>query len=100
MAAKVADAVALLGEPAAELPSSEALPDVRGVVVDSDARLASWRDQSVALAPLEHDLLVRLLESVGHTLTFEESPLVIHAVRGVGLRLVEGPAQVRVVKHA
>ena len=86
----------------------------------------------MALAPLEHDLLVRLLESVGHTLTFEElhrdvwgndhlgdrsdltstvkrlrrklaelsSPLVIQAVRGVGLRLVEGPAQVRVVKPA
>ncbi len=132
MAAKVADAVALLGEPTVELPPPADLPVVRGVVVDSDARLASWGERAVALAPLEHDLLVRLLESVGHTLTFEElhrdvwgndhlgdrsdltstvkrlrrklaelsSPLVIQAVRGVGLRLVEGPAQVRVVKPA
>ena len=108
------------------------LPWSCGVTVDSDARLARWGDQSVALAPLEHDLLVRLLDSAGRTLTFEElhrdvwgndhlgdrsdlsstakrlrrkldhssSPLVIQAVRGVGLRLVEGPAKVRVVETA
>lgn len=133
MAARVADAVALLGEriePADPEPDEVAV--VVGVTVDSDARLARWGDQSVALAPLEHDLLVRLLDSAGRTLTFEElhrdvwgndhlgdrsdltstvkrlrrklaelsSPLVIQAVRGVGLRLVEGPAQVRVVKPA
>jgi DNA-binding response OmpR family regulator len=73
MAARVADAVALLGEalePAEPEPAE--LEVVVGVTVDSDARLARWGDRSVALAPLEHDLLIRLLGSAGHTLTFEE----------------------------
>jgi DNA-binding response OmpR family regulator len=131
MAARVADAVALLGETLE--PTEPALAEVAvvvGVTVDSDARLARWGDRSVALAPLEHDLLIRLLDSAGHTLTFEElhrdvwgndhlgdrsdlastvkrlrrkldqlsSPLVIQSVRGVGLRLTEGPVQVSVVE--
>jgi DNA-binding response OmpR family regulator len=146
MAARVCDAVAVLGEVSGEMsggiaggmagevtsPTEPAAPQAgaaRGVEVDSDSRMARWGERSVCLAPLEHDMLVRLLESGGHTLTFEElhrdvwgndhlgdrsdltstvkrlrrklaqlaSPLVIQAVRGVGLRLVEGPAAVRVL---
>ncbi len=135
MAARVADAVAVLGEAMidpGEPEAPEPSPVVRGVAVDSDGRVASWGEKSVSLAPLEHDLLVRLLESVGHTLTFEElhrdvwgndhlgdrsdlsstvkrlrrklaglgSPLVIQAVRGVGLRLVEGPGPARMAGPA
>ena len=92
-----------------------------GVDVDSDWRVASWRDKAVSLSPLEHDLLRCLLGDLGRTLTFERlhrqvwgndhlggrsdlqsvvkrlrrklrdlgSPLQIHAVRGVGLRLTD-----------
>lgn len=89
--------------------------------VDSDLRTAHWRERSVPLSPLEHDVLVRLVEHTGRTLTFEHlhlevwgtdhlgggadlqsvvkrlrrklhhlgSTLRIHAVRGVGVRLVD-----------
>ena len=92
-----------------------------GIDIDSDWRVASWRDQAVPLSPLEHDLLRCLLGDLGRTLTFERlhrqvwgndhlggrsdlqsvvkrlrrklrglgSPLQIHAVRGVGLRLTD-----------
>ena len=92
-----------------------------GIDVDSDWRVASWRDKAVSLSPLEHDLLRCLLGDLGRTLTFERlhrqvwgndhlggrsdlqsvvkrlrrklrelgSPLQIHAVRGVGLRLTD-----------
>ncbi len=92
-----------------------------GIDIDSDWRVASWRDKAVSLSPLEHDLLRCLLGDLGRTLTFEllhrqvwgndhlggrsdlhsvvkrlrrklrdlGSPLQIHAVRGVGLRLTD-----------
>jgi DNA-binding response OmpR family regulator len=92
-----------------------------GIDIDSDWRVASWRDKVVSLSPLEHDLLRCLLGDLGRTLTFERlhrqvwgndhlggrsdlqsvvkrlrrklrdlgSPLQIHAVRGVGLRLTD-----------
>ncbi len=92
-----------------------------GIDIDSDWRVASWRDKAVSLSPLEHDLLRCLLGDLGRTLTFERlhrqvwgndhlggrsdlqsvvkrlrrklrdlgSPLQIHAVRGVGLRLTD-----------
>lgn len=41
-----------------------------GLVIDSDWRVATWRDKSVPLSPLEHDLLSCLLEEVGRTWTF------------------------------
>ena len=104
------------------LPLAPADIEEGGVEVDSDARVARWRERSITLAPLEHDLLLCLLGNVGHTLTFETlhrtvwgndhlggrsdlqstvkrlrrklqflgSPLTIEAVRGVGLRLVDG----------
>jgi DNA-binding response OmpR family regulator len=74
LAARVADAVAVLGEavPRAQAPAFDDGPTARGVLVDSDERVARWDGKLVSLAPLEHDLLVCLLGSLGHTLTFEE----------------------------
>jgi DNA-binding response OmpR family regulator len=132
LAARVSDAVAVLGEaePPVRAPAVvRAASPTPPVWVDSDARVARCQGRSVSLAPLEHDLLVCLLGSVGHTLTFEEihrhvwgndhlgdrsdltsavkrlrrklaelgSPVVIHSVRGVGLRLVDATESVCVV---
>ena len=122
LVADAADAVALLGERAFAATPAPTDIEEDGVEVDSDARVARWRERSITLAPLEHDLLLCLLGNVGHTLTFETlhrtvwgndhlggrtdlqstvkrlrrklqflgSPLTIEAVRGVGLRLVDG----------
>jgi DNA-binding response OmpR family regulator len=122
LVADAADAVALLGERPFAAPSVPAVFEEDGVEVDSDARVARWRERSITLAPLEHDLLLFLLGNVGHALTFATlhrsvwgndhlggrgdlqstvkrlrrklqflgSPLAIEAVRGVGLRLVDG----------
>ena len=89
--------------------------------VDSDRRTARWRERTVPLSPLEHDLLTCLLSELGRTWSFAKlhhdvwgndhlggradlqsvvkrlrrklrelgSPLQIHSVRGVGLRLTE-----------
>jgi hypothetical protein len=99
----------------------ESVVESVGIDIDSDWRVASWRDKAVPLSPLEHDLLRCLLGDLGRTLTFERlhrqvwgndhlggrsdlqsvvkrlrrklrglgSPLQIHAVRGVGLRLTD-----------
>ena len=99
----------------------ESIGESAGIDIDSDWRVASWRDHAVPLSPLEHDLLCCLLGDLGRTLTFERlhrqvwgndhlggrsdlqsvvkrlrrklrdlgSPLRIHAVRGVGLRLTD-----------
>ena len=99
----------------------ESIGESAGIAIDSDWRVASWRDKAVSLSPLEHDLLSCLLGDLGRTLTFERlhrqvwgndhlggrsdlqsvvkrlrrklrdlgSPLQIHAVRGVGLRLTD-----------
>lgn len=72
------EAMALL---AADLPH-EVGPDVAavpepsqhgtgGLVVDSDWRVARWEDDTVPLSPLEHDLLLCLLDEPGRTWTFE-----------------------------
>ena len=78
------EAVALLGAadppapPPTVLPVAPVFPVAParsrrpGVEVDSDWRTATWAGRSVALSPLEHDLLVCLLEEVGHTVTFGE----------------------------
>ncbi len=69
-----AEALAFLGAmdgPLVEPTVLEPLPSpALGLVVDSDRRIAQWRDNSVALSPLEHDLLICLLEEVGRTRTF------------------------------
>lgn len=42
-----------------------------GLRIDSDLRTASYQGRSVALSPLEHDLLRYLLTEVGHTWPFD-----------------------------
>lgn len=42
-----------------------------GLEVDSDWRVVRWDGREFGLTPLEHDLLVCLLERVGHIETFE-----------------------------
>lgn len=82
MVSSRAEAVDILGgspglehDPRAELApvlSVAASPDVEvGLEVDSDWRVAAVGEQEVGLSPLEHDLLVCLLDEVGHVHTFE-----------------------------
>ncbi|KRF15512.1 hypothetical protein ASG90_12555 [Nocardioides sp. Soil797] len=42
-----------------------------GLTVDSDWRVAAVAGREVGLSPLEHDLLVCLLDEIGHIHTFE-----------------------------
>ncbi|WP_082599507.1 helix-turn-helix domain-containing protein [Nocardioides sp. Root151] len=55
----------------AHAPSRPA-PALFGLEVDSDWRVASWQDREVGLSPLEHDLLLCLLEEVGHVQPFAD----------------------------
>ncbi len=57
------DAQALAAPPPSE-PTS-------GLLVDSDGRFAHWGNRTVALSPLEHDLLCCLLEEVGRTWSYQ-----------------------------
>lgn len=76
MVSSRAEAMEVLGgeevpEPV-ELASVVDVPVPRsGLHVDSDWRVASVEGREVGLSPLEHDLLVCLLEDVGHIRTFE-----------------------------
>lgn len=45
---------------------------VVGVEIDSDSRVAWWKGRQVGLSPLEHDLLVCLLDEVGHVRSFAD----------------------------
>ena len=68
-------AALLLGEgdgTAARAPGPAAVPvPTTGLTVDSDLRTATYQGVSIALSPLEHDLLRCLLDEVGHTWSFE-----------------------------
>jgi len=57
-------------EPVRELPAPDAPSLVAGVDVDSEWRTLNWQGSSVALSPLEHDLLVCLLDPPLRTWTF------------------------------
>ena len=46
-------------------------PPSSGLLVDSDGRFAHWGNRTVALSPLEHDLLCCLLEEVGRTWSYQ-----------------------------
>jgi hypothetical protein len=63
--------VEALDPPAPDRPAVVAVPDPEVVTIDSDWRVATWRNRSVSLSPLEHDLLLCLLEEVGRTWSFE-----------------------------
>ncbi|QBR91555.1 winged helix-turn-helix domain-containing protein [Nocardioides euryhalodurans] len=73
------EALALLaGEPPPAAASVSVVPDppptgevAETLVVDSDWRLARWGEASIPLSPLEHDLLVCLLDEPDRTWTFE-----------------------------
>ena len=52
-------------------PEPQPLPGRPALAVDSDLRTASWSGRSVALSPLEHDLLTCLLAEIGHTWAFD-----------------------------
>lgn len=82
MVATRAEAMQILdGAPAPEpepeprqIPSAVA-PGPIGVVgleIDSDWRVACWKGREVSLSPLEHDLLVCLLDEVGHVRAFAD----------------------------
>lgn len=45
---------------------------VVGLDIDSDSRIAWWKGRQVGLSPLEHDLLVYLLDEVGHVRPFAD----------------------------
>jgi DNA-binding response OmpR family regulator len=62
------DDVGLAPVPDPPMPVVAAVADL---TVDSDLRIASYEGASVALSPLEHDLLRCLLDDVGHTWPFE-----------------------------
>lgn len=117
------DRSVLHGAPQSRAGQQPAAPST-GLRIDSDLRIARYQDRSVALSPLEHDLLRCLLSELGHTWPFDalhreiwgnghlggrgdvqsvvkrlrhklhdlRCPLRIVSVRGVGLRLDEGPA--------
>lgn len=83
MVATRAEAMEILdGSPksAPELPSPVAQESavsagpvgVVGLEIDSDWRVACWKGREVGLSPLEHDLLVCLLEEVGHVRAFAD----------------------------
>jgi DNA-binding response OmpR family regulator len=57
-------------EPVRELPAPDPPPLVAGVDVDSEWRTLHWQGSSVALSPLEHDLLLCLLDPPLRTWTF------------------------------
>ena len=57
-------------EPVHELPDSNPPSLVAGVEVDSEWRTLRWQGTSVALSPLEHDLLLCLLDPPLRTWTF------------------------------
>jgi DNA-binding response OmpR family regulator len=57
-------------EPAGELPAPDTPSLVAGVDVDSEWRTLQWQGSSVALSPLEHDLLLCLLDPPLRTWTF------------------------------
>ena len=74
------EALALLtgDQPPPPVAAVSAVPDppptgevAETLVVDSDWRLARWGEASVPLSPLEHDLLVCLLDEPDRTWTFE-----------------------------
>ena len=72
------EALALLaGEPPPPVAAVSVVPDpptgevAETLVVDSDWRLARWGEASIPLSPLEHDLLVCLLDEPDRTWTFE-----------------------------
>src|SRR5919201_2563658 len=56
-------------EGAASVPEPRS-PEVTGLHLDSDRRLASWSGRSVGLSPLEHDVLRCLVRAPGRTWTF------------------------------
>ncbi len=61
-------------EPGGQLaaaPTSDPPPLVDGVEIDSEWRTMAWQGSSVALSPLEHDLLLCLLDVPLRTWTFE-----------------------------
>lgn len=68
--------VSLPGEPPVVLPgprrplAAVGVPDPSEVRVDSDLRTVAYDGRSVALSPLEHDLLRCLLTDPGHTWAF------------------------------
>ena len=67
-------AALLLGESdgtAVRAPGPAVPVPATGLTVDSDLRTASYQGVSVALSPLEHDLLRCLLDEAGHTWSFE-----------------------------
>lgn len=57
-------------EPVRELPAPDPPSVVAGVDVDSEWRTLHWQGSSVALSPLEHDLLLCLLDPPLRTWTF------------------------------
>lgn len=57
-------------EPVRELPAPDTPSLVAGVDVDSEWRTLNWQGSSVALSPLEHDLLLCLLDPPLRTWTF------------------------------
>jgi DNA-binding response OmpR family regulator len=57
-------------EPLRELPAPDTPSLVAGVDVDSEWRTLNWQGSSVALSPLEHDLLLCLLDPPLRTWTF------------------------------
>lgn len=73
------EALALLaGEQPPPMAAVSVVPDppptgevAETLVVDSDWRLARWGEASIPLSPLEHDLLVCLLDEPDRTWTFE-----------------------------
>lgn len=57
---------------ASELAVSAGPIGVVGLEIDSDWRVACWKGREVSLSPLEHDLLVCLLDEVGHVRAFAD----------------------------
>jgi len=57
-------------EPVRDLPAPDSPSLVAGVEVDSEWRTLRWQGTSVALSPLEHDLLLCLLDPPLRTWTF------------------------------
>jgi hypothetical protein len=83
MVASVGEAVALLAGleqvsapvavPPPVVPAPPApLASEPALTVDSDGRLLGCRGRAVTLSPLEHDLIVCLLEDVGRTWAYDE----------------------------
>lgn len=75
LVSSVEDAVSLLDRERADRLARRqvvAVDEETALTVDSDQRTANYDGASVALSPLEHDLLCCLLADAGHTLRFEE----------------------------